>query len=58
MKSLFFPAKYYFKDEEDPSDPVTRFGRRKEKWGLRQRVGGVVDRKCEAVKAEYLGWKY
>ncbi|KAJ3417366.1 hypothetical protein HDV05_004831 [Chytridiales sp. JEL 0842] len=56
-KRDFFPSKYYFTEVEDPSEPSTRFGRRKDKWGLRQRVAAVVNRRCVKVQADYLGWR-
>ncbi|KAJ3288209.1 hypothetical protein HDU76_007720 [Blyttiomyces sp. JEL0837] len=52
-----FPRKYFFKDEEDPSDPTSVLGRRREMWGLKQRVQSVVDRRCEPVGGSYLRWR-
>ncbi|KAJ1540248.1 hypothetical protein HK405_011566, partial [Cladochytrium tenue] len=56
---FFFPRKYFLSEESDPLEPRTRLGRRKETWGLRQRVRSVVDRRCERVGEGglYVRWR-
>ncbi|KAJ3129365.1 hypothetical protein HK101_005238 [Irineochytrium annulatum] len=55
-KGEFFPGKFMRVEEEDPSAPATRFGIRRESWGLRQRVANVIRRRCD-VKDGYLSWR-
>ncbi|KAJ3062848.1 hypothetical protein HDU98_001309 [Podochytrium sp. JEL0797] len=55
-----FPSKYYDLDTvEDPSvGDHARYGtRRKEKWGLRQRIEYLVQTRCKVVSDLYLQWK-
>ncbi|KAJ3020898.1 UNVERIFIED_CONTAM: hypothetical protein HDU68_009912 [Siphonaria sp. JEL0065] len=64
VAKTFFPAKYYdfVETVNDPNltgiDDRERYNqKRKEKWGLRQRIEYLLEAKCKVVEGLYVQWK-
>ncbi|KAJ3217903.1 hypothetical protein HDU67_007054 [Dinochytrium kinnereticum] len=55
----FFPGKFMQPQLDDPSVQASRLGRgrKRETWGLRQRVVNVVLRRCDVDANGFLSWR-